>query len=184
MVGSSAAVALSTLDTLRGIMPKSRGKQDLIPIRELEEAALDALAAASQATVFDMVLENPNTNENYGSGSVKGLRVYIHVKPEAILEMPPKAVILVLPSGMTVPSVKTAAEMKQSERFLWGDLALGTYADPDASTVWWGRLHLKTARRYHEGDRLVFVISNEDAAVAFGAAAIGYIQGRVYVSVD
>lgn len=157
---------------------------DLLVIRDSEVAAVDALAADTQATLVDQAIENVATNEDYGSGSIKGLRADFVVNPEADLESPPRMVIMILPTSMTVPQIGSALERKASERFCWGDKVLMISAVRGATTMWQGALHLKTARRFHSGDRLVVVLSNEDVAVAFGAAATAYTFVKAYITED
>lgn len=166
-------------------MPRgSRKGVDLLPLYEVETTTLDALAADGTATMMDQAIENVNSNEDYGSGSIKGLRVYCQVKPEAVIEFPPRLTFMIIPSGMTAPTVKTNAARKQNERFIWGDVSLAPYSDPAATSIWWAKLHLKTARRFHSGDRLLVQVANDDPAVAFGAAAVGFVIGRAYVTED
>ena len=158
---------------------------DLFIDREIEQSALDSLAGNAQATLRATVIENVSTNENYGSGSIKGLRANFAVKPEAAIEFPPRITMMVLPAGMTVPTVITAGNRKQQERFCWGDKVLQTNgATPATDNLWEAELHLKTARRFHEGDLLTSVLVNEDPNIAFGAAAVGYVFLKAYVSSD
>lgn len=166
-------------------MPRgSRKGVDLLPIREVEIVAGDNLAANTQITWLAQVIENVNSNEDYGSGSIKGLRVALQVFPGAQISIGPRCVVMILPSGMTVPSVVTAAEVKQAERFIWGEKALMPIGDPTATNLWAAELLLKTARRFHSGDLLTFVLINEDPGTAYGAAVDAYILGRVYVTED
>ncbi len=167
-------------------MPRARSGKgvDLLPILEVDVGVLDALAADAQATLLAQTIENVNSLEDYGSGSIKGLRLRVMVKPEAVIEYPPRLIVLILPSGMSTPSLITKALMKQNERFIWGDISLAPYSDPTANTIWWADLHLKTARRFHSGDVMSFVVHNTDPAVAFGAQGSGYMSGRAYVSED
>lgn len=155
-----------------------------MPIFAREQTTLDSLGTTAQATLLNATIENVNTSEDYGSGSIKGLRLDFVIKPEAIIEMPPHVVVMILPSGMSVPDVGSNALIKQNERFIWGTLVLRAWTDPAATSIWSGQLHLKTARRFHSGDKLTVVIENNDPAVTFGAAAVGYMFGRVYVSED
>lgn len=157
---------------------------DLMPIIDVELGTLDGLAASAQATIYSSVIENVNSGEDYGSGSIKGLQLAVTIKPEAVVEMPPRITVLITPSGMTVPTVVTAAAVKQNERFMWGQFQVFPYADPTAATVWFGSLRLKTARRFHSGDVLTILCTNDDPATAFGAAAVGMVFGRAYVTED
>lgn len=163
---------------------RSKKGVDLFVIRDIETTAVDALAANAAATMVDDVIENVNSNEDYGSGSIKGLRADFVVKPEAVIEFPPRLVVMIIPSGMTVPAVTTAGQRKQNERFCWGDIIMGSKTDPSATSIWFATLHLKTARRFHSGDKLAIVIVNEDPAVSFGAAAVAYTYLKAYVTED
>ena len=166
-------------------MPRSKRKGvDLFVLRDIETTALDSLAANTQATLIGQTIENVNSGEDYGSGSIKGLRMDVQVKPEAIVEFPPRLAVVITPSGMTVPQFVTAGNRKQNERFAWGDIVLKPYADPSTATIWHASLHLKTARRFHSGDVLSVLLVNEDPAVAFGAAAVGYTFLKAYVTED
>lgn len=157
---------------------------DLLILSEFEQTTLDNLGAASQATMMTSPIENVNSNEDYGSGSVKGLRLDMFIKPEAILEAPPRATVMITPSGMTIPTVVLQGARKQNERFCWGDIVLSPYSDPAATSLWWANLHLKTARRFHSGDVISVVIVNNDGNVAFGAGAVGYGMLKAYVTED
>ncbi len=167
-------------------MPRGRGGKgvDLFVIEASEQSVLDSLASGAQATLVNATIENVSTSEDYGSGSVKGLRIDVVIKPEAIIEFPPRLCVMILPSGMSVPSVTSAALRKASERFCWGDYVMDALTDPAATSIWKAKMHLKTARRFHSGDKFTLVVVNEDPNVAFGAAAVGYTFGKAYVTED
>lgn len=167
------------------MMPRTKRKGvDLMPIFGIEQTTLDGLASNVQATLLNATIENVNTSEDYGSGSIKGLFLDVMIKPEAVIEIPPHIVVSIYPSGMSVPDLGTGALLKANERFMWGTLVLQTATDPAATNLWQGHLNLKTARRFHSGDKLTIVMENNDPNVAFGAAAVGFIFGRAYVSED
>ncbi len=155
------------------------------PISEVEVDTLDALAASTQAIIADVEIEDRGTGVAYTGGAVVSYRLWVDIKPEAVIEMGPTIHVLIVPAGETVLSLVTAALLKKAEHQHWAMMKLvPSSGDPAVTSIWTGMLEIKTARRFRQADRFVVVMINKDDSVAFGAAAVGSILVDAYVRPD
>ena len=150
-----------------------------------EETTLDSLAGGAQAVLVDTEIEDRGTGVAYTAGAVVSFRLWVDVKPEAVIEAYPRLHVLVVPAGEGIPSLTSESSLKQSEHFHWAMIKLSLFGSViDASTHLSSFLEIKTARRYRQGDRFVVVLVNMDSSIAFGAAAIGSVLIDAYVRPD
>lgn len=159
---------------------------DWYPISD--DVAVASLLADSQATVLDAEIENRNTGVAYGSGAIVGVRIWMSVKPEALIEAAPHFHVMIVPAGLTIPTLNTDAQLKQNELFHWFMGMLDAPSgDPTTASVWALRpspLRIRTARRFNQADRFVVVMHNTDESVAFGAGARASVLVDAYVRED
>ncbi len=156
---------------------------DWFPIYD-EDADIASLAADGELTVIDVEIENRGTGVAYGSGAIVGLRVWCTVDPESDMAGEiPVLHCMILPAGLAVPSVKTATLMKRAEKFYWFTLPLFPGHQDAAGTHNQNEVHIKTARRFDQGDRIVFVIHNQ-ASGAYAAGAESAMIVDAYVRED
>ncbi len=145
------------------------------------------LAGGAEATIINGPIDHAVSGEDYSSGALVGLRLWLYVNPEAAVVVPPRFVMMILPSSMSVPPVGTAGEMKAQEKFIWFTFRLRPFGPP-AATGLFGTpdegLHIKTVRRFDQGDLIVGVIHNADPAVAWGAGAQEIVDLDLYVRED
>lgn len=133
-----------------------------------------SLAADAQVTIADVPLDHPGSGEDYGPGAIVGLRVRMYVSAAAALLGQPKIVVLVEPQGLAVPTVNTAATLKQNEKYVWGVFSMSEQPG-SSSNRWHIEIAPRTARRFEPGDRLVLVLVNHGATAFAAGAAEGYV---------
>jgi len=150
----------------RGGFPSPKPKSWFL--NEGRISAAGTLAADAQEVVIDAALEHPGTNEDYGPGALEGLRLTVQGEPgNTTMLTAPTMVVLLLKVGAAVPTVNTAATLKQAEDqvFLMGKAELAAQGSMAAGTVrpsWIYQANPRTSRRFERGDRLVVVVVNRD----------------------
>lgn len=155
------------------------------PIDEVEESTLDALAAGGAGALCAVEIEDRGTGNAYTRGAIVSFRLWADVKPEAAIEMMPNLHVFILPAGESIPSIASAAAIKQAEHFHWAQKPFTTMgAIPAADNMWSVFLEITTARRFRQGDKFYVLVHNRDPSVAFGAAAVGSIVVDAYVVTD
>lgn len=148
-------------------------------------SSVASLASGAQVTAMDAVINNLSSSTPYGSGALVGLRLWSRVDAAALAEMPPSFVLLMLPTGMTVPTLLTAADRKAAEKYIWaiGFFEHSTVQGGGAGSGLFLNLQLGSVRRFDMNDRIVLVLVNEDAT-AFGAGAQHRTLVDAYVRED
>lgn len=167
---------------LSGLLMAKKGV-DWFPIYD-EDADIASLAADGELTMIDVEIENRGTGVAYGSGAVVGLRMWSYVGPES--DLASEGLVLhamILPAGLAVPSVKSPTLMKRAEKFYWFTLPLRANGVQAAGVVYVGEVHIKTARRFDQGDRLVVVVHNLSSG-SLGAGAESETTIDAYVRED
>lgn len=156
---------------------------DWFPIYD-EGQVIASLGADGEVDLVDVEIENRGTGVAYGSGAVVGLRMWVTLQTDsATTDEAPIVHVMILPPGLAVPSVKTAPLMKQAEKFYWFTLPLTFIGESGTDLFWGGSVHIKTARKFDQADRLVAVLHNPDAGV-FGASAVNSVIIDAYVRED
>lgn len=154
---------------------------DWFPIYD-EDVDVASLGADGELAVIDVEIENRGTGVAYGSGAIVGLRLWSSVVANVNTEEPPVLHAMILPAGLAVPSVKTATLMKRAEKFYWFTLPLeikvGVMAEL-AEQMFGASVHIKTARRFDQGDRFVLVIHNPGGVYASTAESLTTIDAYV-----
>ena len=140
--------------------------------------AMNATATDAQITILDQVAENLSNSQDYGSGALVGLRAWLGMYAGTAQLAPSEFVILVLPSGMAVPTVVTGANKKANERFIW---AMGLFELRGTATteIQMRYLELGSSRKFDQGDRLIVVFVNRGVATA--ATGVGSALVDIYV---
>ena len=140
---------------------------------------ITSLASGATVAVIDDVLEHPTSGEDYGPGTLVGLRVSMTVRPEADLEASdPYVVGCLLPTGLATFNPLTQAVRLQNRRYIWWVMTMQTQEPTGVAAVYrfsselGGWLHMATTRKFDRGDRFVVMLVNVDGA-AFGAGAEG-----------
>lgn len=150
-----------------------------------DEVALGAIAADAEGTLIDSEIEHKGTGAAYGSGALVGLRAWISVLPNAVLQSPPHVHCLLLPAGLAIPATSSEANKKNAEKFFWWQLMMDPQAAVGSSSqIFGGAVQIKTARRFDQSDRLLVIVHNTDESTAFGASSFGAALIDVYVRED
>lgn len=125
------------------------------------------LAAGAQETETQHQLEHPTTSEDYGSGTLEGLRLTVTIDPGAAdINIPPEVVFLKVPLGGSVPTINTNASMKANEDKIWlvgkaKHVLKAAAGSLRAMFVY--EANPKTARTFQKGDTFTVVVINRDA---------------------
>ncbi len=137
------------------------------------------LAAGAQGTAFTGEIENAMSGVALPPGTVVGLRLWARLYMAAAINLPPRICALIVPAGMAVPTVITAANLKANEKYLWFVAQMRHSYDAQHAFV---DVEIGSSRRFDAGDQLVFVVVNDDGATAFAAGATGHILVDCYVA--
>jgi hypothetical protein len=115
---------------------------------------------------------------------MSGLRIIAHLAPLVVDVGHTEVVVLVLPTGLAVPTVNTVATLKANERFIWLRGSTELLVPPSATVgIEVFEANPATKRRYEINDRLVMVLINRSNAVwGAGSAITGVVD--VYANQD
>lgn len=164
--------------------PKKASKPSAyIPIMVGVGATLNGLANNAQAACLDQALVNPQTSQAYGRGVLKGLRFQARIVSDVVLQGALELLLLILPTGMAVPTVNTVATVKANERFIWLRGLSEAHSPEGVTCVHLWDANPGTKRRYEMNDRLVLVVVNR-GGVALGAATGGLVAADVFAEED
>lgn len=144
------------------------------------DANIASLGAAGQGTLVDEAIQSPITNASYDAGALVGLRLWVSVYPNAVIIAPPRLVGMILPNGISVPSVLTHATRKQQEGYIWFQGQMRHAGVAGATTPFHFETMLRSARKFPVGGRFVIVLIN-DGATAYAATAVGTYTLDSYV---
>ena len=153
------------------------------PVLTATGTAFDLIANSAQATAFDFAIEHPGTAQDY-SGAIFGVRIWASPYEAMTGALQLQLVLMKLPQGLSIPSVTTAATLKQNEQYIWAqtlrDFQSGiTSPGPSQDTL---LMELASARRFAAGDRLVMVGINRGPAG--GATQELFFQVDAYIMPD
>ena len=145
------------------------------------DSGVASLAAnGGEGTVYDFTLDDPNSGVVYQGGTVVGGQFFLSVDSINALDSRPLALLMVLPPGLTVPSVNTEAKRKQQEQYMW---IVSPMQGRSGNVTWDWDFKVRTARRVEPGGRIVLTLLNQ-SGVAFGAGAKARVLYDLYYVPD